>query len=122
MRILFAITLLFAFVLHSFQHVLTIADYYVDKAAYVKNCVNKYRPKLNCNGQCQLMKKIAKQEKENQEPSLKLSMKQEVISSRCFYPTLPVVLESVSLQHQSFYLMNLTHQPRSFFHPPAWTA
>lgn len=120
MRILFAITLLFAFMLHSFQHLITIADYYVDQAAYAKNCVNKYRPKLNCNGQCQLMKKIEKQEKENQEPTLKLSLKQEVISARCFYPSLQVWSEVISLQHEACYLGSLSQQPRTYFHPPAW--
>jgi hypothetical protein len=105
--------------LQSFQQLVTIADYYVDQAAYAKNCINKYRPKLNCNGQCQLMKKLEKQEKESQ-PELKLSLKQDVISSRHFYPTLSPPLTSNPLLHVAYYQASLSDQPRLFFHPPAW--
>jgi hypothetical protein len=119
MRFLFAITLLFAFVLHSFQHVLTITDYYLDKAAYVKNCVNKYRPKLNCNGRCQLMKKIEKQEKQ-QEPTLKEIGKQEIVSSLHFFPTVPFIQLGNPAVHQTRYIGALLNRSRSHFHPPAW--
>lgn len=34
---------------------------------YAKNCINKAKPKLHCNGKCQLMKKMQEEEKKDQE-------------------------------------------------------
>ncbi len=44
---------------------LIMADYYIGTSKYAKNCINKSRPKMHCNGKCQMMKKI--QEEENRE-------------------------------------------------------
>ena len=33
---------------------------------YAKNCINKARPKLHCNGKCQMMKKMRKRKKKKQ--------------------------------------------------------
>jgi hypothetical protein len=32
-------------------------DYLLNRASFVKNCENKARPALHCNGKCQMMKK-----------------------------------------------------------------
>jgi hypothetical protein len=65
---------------------LLIADYYTNKAAYLANCENKFRPQLHCNGQCILMKKMQKAEKKDaQSPAKKLEWKLEVLSRKSFY-------------------------------------
>ena len=61
---IFAAILLLAFIGQTFRQGFYYVDYLVDKAEYVKNCVNKARPKMLCNGKCQLMKKIQEQEKD----------------------------------------------------------
>ncbi len=65
------VTLVFfvAFFAHTFGNGFYIADYYTNPAKYAKNCINKAKPKLNCNGKCQLMKKIQEQEKNQQKQS-----------------------------------------------------
>lgn len=74
-----AILLLAAFTIQSFSKVFLVLNYYANNAAYAKQCVNKFVPKMNCNGQCLLMKKIqAEQNKEQKNPELKLENKNEV--------------------------------------------
>jgi hypothetical protein len=44
-----------------------MADYELNKGFIAKNlCENRARPWLHCNGQCQLMKKLRKEEKKDQ--------------------------------------------------------
>ncbi len=82
-RKIIAITLFLAFALQTFQRAGYILGYYIDPTPFAKNCVNKYVQRLNCNGQCQLMKKIKEEEKKEQEnPERKAENKSENILSR----------------------------------------
>ncbi|MFZ4261571.1 hypothetical protein ACFRAE_05985 [Sphingobacterium sp. HJSM2_6] len=45
-------------------------DYELHLPDYIANCINKDRPELHCNGQCELMKKVREQEKENAKKNL----------------------------------------------------
>lgn len=57
-----------------------IADYYTNTAKYAANCENKARPKMHCNGKCQMMKKLKQEEKKDQEnPERKDENKNEVL-------------------------------------------
>lgn len=117
---LLALTLLLAFMAQTFTRGTMILGYYIDSSGYAINCVNKARPKLNCNGKCQLMLKIAAQEKKEKEDAAKNAEgKVQVLSSRSSYATV--------LQIQSNLLQRIYHnstaaspvdQPTSFFHPP----
>ena len=83
-----AILLIIAFTVQSFSKVFLVANYYANKAAFVKSCVNRATPKMNCKGHCLLMKKIeAQQHKEEKNPELKLENKNEVyiVSKHSFY-------------------------------------
>ena len=81
-----ALVLLLVFAASTFSRVFRVADYYVNTAAYSKNCENKARPKLHCNGKCQMMKKLKQDEqKDQQSPDSKSSAKSETLSSRSFY-------------------------------------
>lgn len=64
--------------------------YLVDRSAFEKNCINKAKTWLHCNGKCQLMKKIIEHEKrEQQAPEMKLAGKTEILLSSSFYSILP---------------------------------
>jgi hypothetical protein len=39
-----------------------MADYLVNMESYKKACINKARPKMHCNGKCQMLKNLKKQE------------------------------------------------------------
>ena len=50
----------------SFSKWLVLLDYTINKEFIAKNlCVNRARPKMHCNGHCQLMKRMAEEEKQN---------------------------------------------------------
>ncbi len=71
-----------------FSQVICYADYLLRKADYLEKCENKARPQLQCNGQCQMMKKMLAQQDNNQPapPELKMLSAPELISSRSFFP------------------------------------
>jgi hypothetical protein len=47
-----------------------IASYYINFDYFSQTaCINKNKPKLKCNGQCQLMKLAAKQESQKDSPA-----------------------------------------------------
>ena len=93
--------------------------YMIDKREYVKNCVNKARPMLHCNGKCQLMKKMMEAEKKNnQAPELKLA-KSEIISSRSsFVYGLPVIVTATAAFYLPFHPEAPVDRASVFFHPP----
>ena len=119
-RKLTAILFLLIFALPQFNKLLVVADYYTNTAKYARNCVNKYRPSLHCNGQCQLMKKIREQEKkEQQHQDIRQDMKQEVLSSKSFSPALPCIAEKTIAIQNAGYLFPLTAGHNvEIFHPP----
>jgi hypothetical protein len=95
-------------------------SYLVNQSAFEKNCINKAKTWLHCNGKCQLMKKIVEHEKkEQQTPEMKLAGKTEVLSSSSFYAILPpspiVIILRQYINHE---IGSATDQPSSFFHPP----
>jgi hypothetical protein len=58
---------LLALLAQTFKFNFVITDYYVNTANYIKNCINKSKPKSTCQGQCQMMKKMREdQQKEEQ--------------------------------------------------------
>ncbi|HTD93497.1 MAG TPA: hypothetical protein VK644_06785 [Chitinophagaceae bacterium] len=95
-------------------------DYYMDSAAYAKNCVNKARPKMHCNGKCQLMKKIQEQEKKDQENQEHSSVyKVQVLSSRSWFADGNFFLPTSYLRaHSSLIADSPVDRPSSVFHPP----
>lgn len=67
LRQLSATILLLTFSVQTFSNQLIMLGYYVNTGAYAKNCINKARPKLHCNGKCQAMKKLQQEEKKDQQ-------------------------------------------------------
>ncbi|MDB5275847.1 MAG: hypothetical protein JWR61_802 [Ferruginibacter sp.] len=75
-----AIILIAAFVAQTFSGGFVMLDYYTNKATFAKNCINKARPVLYCNGKCQTMKKLKQEEsRDKQNPERKNAGKNEVL-------------------------------------------
>jgi cell shape-determining protein MreC len=114
-----ALLIMLAFLAQTFSKSFIVADYYMNTGSFAKNCVNKAKPKMHCNGKCQMMKKLKEQEKkEQQAPERKAELKVDVLSSKSFFTTLnvPVIMERIvfgDLPDRSTVKM-----PRSIFHPP----
>lgn len=115
----FTITILFAFVAQTFHKSFLVFDYYANTAAYAKSCVNKARPKLHCNGKCQMMKKLREEEKkEDKNPLRKAEFKDEVLSSKSFYTTHAYFNRSVEIAYGQPVVSEPVDRPQAFFHPP----
>lgn len=118
-RQIIATILLLAFVFQTFYRTVIIMDYYTNTAAYAKNCENKARPKLHCNGKCQMMKKLREEEKKEKEDAERHVVKNEVISSKSFFASILYI----EVKENRTYILHDTGSPVdiavSFFHPPS---
>lgn len=108
----------------TFSRIFIIADYYANTAAYAKNCINKAKPKMHCNGKCQMMKKILQEEKKDQENTERReNLKNEVLSSKSFFlhvnHPLPVIIDDKPL---AVFIYNKPAEPLfDIFHPPKFS-
>ena len=119
-----AILLIFAFAIQTFKGGFVIFDYYSNTAAFAKNCINKAKPKLHCNGKCQMMKKMQEEEKKDQQmPERKFENKIEVLSSKYFTTTVQSgTYQIIALIYNSDHTARESKMPRSYFHPPSASA
>ena len=86
MKKLAAAILLISFMCGVFCRTAIVLDYYANTAAFAKNCINKDKPTLHCNGKCQMMKKLRQDEKKDDtNPERKADGKNEVLSSKSFF-------------------------------------
>jgi len=114
-----AFVLLLAFMASTFNQASLVFGYYLNKAAYIQKCENKYRPELNCNGQCLLMKKLKQQEQnEKKFPELKLENKTEVVSYQTFFPAVLNADNGLSINYYTWSDNRTIDKSSSFFHPP----
>ena len=115
-----AAVLLLAFMASTFCQAVIVAGYYANVAAYAKNCVNKARLQMHCNGKCQMMKKLQQEEKQSQENAeRRAENKNELLADKSFYQQLPLLSSTVTGTRFFTYTENC---PRSLqtgiFHPP----
>jgi hypothetical protein len=60
---------LLALMAQTFKFNFVITDYYVNTANYIKNCINKSKPKSTCQGKCQMMKKMREEQQKEDKTS-----------------------------------------------------
>jgi hypothetical protein len=95
-------------------------DYYLNTAAYAKNCINKARPKMHCNGKCQAMKKIQEEEKKEQQDAQRKAegKMQQVLSSKSFFlqiEPLSIIIIKAANSEKAYPTRDMSY---AFFHPP----
>lgn len=121
-RQLTAFIFLAAILAQTFSRTFVIADYYTNTSKYIKNCENKARPKMHCNGKCQMMKRLQQEEKKDQEnPERKSEKTNEIIlSSKSFFATVPTQYKINSKSKKILPSSDGRSIDRSFdiFHPP----
>jgi len=110
---------IFAFLIQSFSGQFIRLNYYLNTTTFAKNCENKARPKLHCNGKCQMMKKMQQEEKKDQQgPGRRYENKNEVLSSRSFFC---MINKNAVLPHFIYFIKNsgpAIDLAISVFHPP----
>jgi hypothetical protein len=115
-----AIFLIIAFTTQAFSGGFVMLNYYSNTAAFAKNCENKARPKMHCNGKCQMMKKLQQEEKQDQQnPERKSENKIEVLSSKSFFYSTATTFSAIAFKaipvEKDYPLAAIAY---SFFHPP----
>lgn len=120
LRQITAYLLLTAFLLQSFGTGLYYLDYYRNRSEYAKNCINKLRPYLHCNGKCQLMKKLQQQQKKEEQ-----ERKEDRANAGQIFPPARFISAAAGRPEcllRLHYMMSSDGDPcdRSypFFHPP----
>ena len=114
--------LVFLVVVQSFTPWMIIGQYALNKEYISKNlCINKNLPRLHCNGKCQLMKKLAAEEKQNTpaestlgKNTLSLVLFTQDLSS----PEISALAEMKSGWSSRYLSSAGISLPRSIFHPP----
>ncbi len=112
---------LLAFSCQLFNRTFIVTSYYANTAAYLKNCENKAKPMLHCNGKCQMMKKLkAEEKKDQQNPERRSENKNEVVlSTKSFYPSIRNISSQSSQLYTAYNDSRSVKMPRSVFHPPS---
>jgi hypothetical protein len=113
------IPLIIAFAAQTFSGVFIKLGYYINPDAFAKYCVNKARPKLHCNGKCQLMKKMKEEEKKEQEnQERKLDYKITVLSSKSFFCNITLSKIIIDKVNPFTITRSTVDRSLSIFHPP----
>jgi hypothetical protein len=114
--------LLAAFLAQTFSKSLVMADYYANTSKYAKNCENKARPKMHCNGKCQLMKKLQAEEKKDQENQERKADNKNgmVLSSKSFFTSAPSDrIYFIKRLYPNLQITKETDRSFEVFHPPS---
>ena len=115
-----SIIFVLALAVQTFKGEVIILDYYTNTTAFARNCVNKARPKLHCNGKCQMIKKLQEEEKKNEQVPERRLENDVTVCVKSFFTEgteLPVKLLS---DLQMFYNPkgNSSNYNVEIFHPP----
>lgn len=96
-RYIIATVMIFSFTAQMLGGFMVEIDYYLRIAEYAKNCINKARPLMHCNGKCQMAKRITQEEKKDQQaPERKSVNKNEItLSSKCFFASINLPVFSI---------------------------
>lgn len=97
-----------------------MADYMVNLEAYKKACVNKAKPMLHCNGKCQMLKKMKKQEgnADSNAPVPKFNQSEVVLSSKSFFPSIRFIATNNNFTFFTYSDNFSSNYLGSIFHPP----
>lgn len=120
-RFIIASVLIVSFTAQNLGGFMFEIDYYLRTAAYAKNCVNKAKPMLHCNGKCQLAKKMLQEQKKDQQtPERKTVNRNDItLSAKSFFASikLPVFFITPAVK-RPYTSQNIVSRSLDIFHPP----
>lgn len=106
----------------TFSKWFVVLEYDLNKGFISKNlCINKARPKLHCNGKCQMMKKLAEEEKQNSSNNntTRTKIYELVFNDEINRPALPVITYITLSYNEEPPLRKHKAPVISIFRPPA---
>jgi hypothetical protein len=114
------ILFLFVMLAQTFSGYVLKADYFINISSYIEKCINRDKPQLKCNGQCQLAKKMQQaDDKDEGSASINAEIFNLVLSSRSYPPQLRFNIEPVEIQWIVLNANNIQRgHLRDIFQPP----
>lgn len=107
----------------TFSKWFVVLSFNLNREFIAKNlCENRYRPKLNCNGNCVLMKKMKQEEKQEQNAPgpVKLDISSIVLSSKSFFADIDIrILKFNTTYRIAGNSSKPVDRADSIFHPPS---
>jgi hypothetical protein len=123
MKLIAGSILILLMMVQTFTSWLIVVEYIINKEYIANNlCVNKEKPKLHCQGKCQLMKKMAEEEKQtssNSQTGGKIKMSDVLFTHNLPVPALNELLKQVPEFYSNYLAKTSTGSFTSIFHPPA---
>jgi hypothetical protein len=115
--------LLLLIMTQTFSKWFVVMAFNLNREYIAKNlCENRYRPQLNCKGNCVLMKKMKQEEKQEQDKQgpVKIEINSVVLSSKSFFASaeMPVFITAILYTHSPD-SGKPVDRPATFFHPPS---
>jgi hypothetical protein len=122
MKLLVVPVFILLMLLQTFSKWALIWDYTAHRDYIVKNlCENRARPKMHCNGKCQLAKRLAEEEKQSTPGNsfVKATFQEVLFPGNFCSPSIPL-LNANPVKKFAYYLIRYYPAPASrVFHPPA---
>lgn len=112
------VVLLAAMLMQTLNRGCIVWSYYINSASYAKNCENKAKPQMHCNGKCQMMKKLKQEEKKDAGTPERRSVQNEIISSKSFFPVVTVVAVTIRISFPGYKAGAVTDRSYDCFRPP----
>lgn len=124
MKFILVPTLMLLMLAQTFSKWAVVIEYNLNRDYVAKNlCVNKAKPKLHCNGKCQMMKKLAEEEKQNSSNNTnnntKIKVQELLFSNEMNKPVLPNISFITLSYNEEQPLLKHNAPVSSIFHPPA---
>jgi len=98
-------------------------EYKINRDFIAKNlCINKVKKETSCNGKCQLMKRLAQEEKQSNSTNTrhsKIKIQEQVFSDEINQPKLPFVNYTTLSYNEQPPLLKYEAPSSPVFHPPA---
>lgn len=124
MKLVLVPILLILMLTQTFSKWVLVMEYNINREFIAKNlCINKTKPKMHCNGKCQMMKRLADEEKQNSSNNTNSPTKiklQDVVFvdqiNKQLFPLLPFVLTTYNTEQP---VLKYNSPVSSIFHPPA---
>jgi hypothetical protein len=121
-RYLTVLVLLAAFAAQTFNQAVIVLEYYINTTSFAKNCENKARAELHCEGKCQMLKKINEEKQSNPNPTGP-SLPEPYINQLVFVQHTDELdflyfADASKYYYDHYLLKSYTSPVFPFFHPP----
>lgn len=122
-RLLITCILFFSLIAQLFVSSFVVLDYKLNTRDYTRNCENKTRPQMHCNGKCQMVKKMKEQqEKEEKRDNAKKEFASVLfVDTHAAFLLSPHSFESTLTHHAVYTFGSGANFFADIFHPPSFS-